>query len=155
MKKLAAGTLIGILVLGTARFALAPPEHPVHYHANFAVFIAGERLDLSGDRYMEDAYFVQALEQSQRAESLSPDDPAILARLGRARVIGSDETAVRVAGRTHWNWVFQNERVVVHVIRPGRGRAVVGEVLGGHRPQIWVSDLCGAQRGQMIQPFYH
>lgn len=72
---------------------------------------------------------------------------AILARLRRARVIGSDETAVRVDGRTHWNWVFQNEQVVVHVIRPGRGRAVVGEVLGGHRPQIWVSDLFGAQRG--------
>lgn len=72
---------------------------------------------------------------------------AILARLRRARVIGSDETAVRVAGRTHWNWVFQNEQVVVHVIRPRRSRAVVGEVLGGHRPQIWVSDLFGAQRG--------
>ena len=72
---------------------------------------------------------------------------AILARLRRARVIGSDETAVRVDGRTHWNWVFRNEQVVVHVIRPGRGRAVVAEVLGGHRPQIWVSDLFGAQRG--------
>jgi transposase len=72
---------------------------------------------------------------------------AILARLRRARIIGSDETTVRVNGRTHWNWVFQNEQVVIHVIRPTRGRAVVEEVLGGHRPQIWVSDLFGAQRG--------
>jgi hypothetical protein len=43
--------------------------------------------------------------------------------------------------------VFQNDEVVIHVIRPTRGRAVVDEVLGGHRPQIWVSDLYGAQRG--------
>jgi transposase len=72
---------------------------------------------------------------------------AILARLRRARVIGSDETTVRVDGRTHWNWVFQNDEVVIHVIRPTRARAVVAEVLGEHRPQIWVSDLYSAQRG--------
>jgi transposase len=72
---------------------------------------------------------------------------AILARLRRARVVCSDETTVRVDGRTHWDWVFRNEQVVIHVIRPSRGRAVVAEVLGGHRPAIWVSDLYGAQRG--------
>jgi transposase len=79
--------------------------------------------------------------------SFDSEVDAILARLRRARIIGSDETTVRVNGRTHWNWVFQNEQVVIHVIRPTRGRAVVQEVLGGHRPQIWVSDLFGAQRG--------
>src|SRR4051812_2921426 len=78
---------------------------------------------------------------------LDDEVAAILARLRRARVIGSDETTVRVGGRTHWNWVFRNDEVVIHVIRPTRGRAVVDEVLGGHRPRIWVSDLYGAQRG--------
>src|SRR5208282_4300053 len=34
------------------------------------------------------------------------DVAGILARLRRARVICSDETSVRVAGRTRWNWVF-------------------------------------------------
>src|SRR4051812_28546369 len=72
---------------------------------------------------------------------------AILARLRRARVVCSDETTVRVDGRTCWDWVFRNEQVVIHVVRPSRGRAVVAEVLGGHRPAIWVSDLYGAQRG--------
>src|SRR4051812_9666558 len=72
---------------------------------------------------------------------------AILARLRRARVVCSDETTVRVDGRTHWNWVFRNEQVVIHVMRPSRGRAVVAEVLGGHRPEVWVSDLYSAQRG--------
>jgi transposase len=75
------------------------------------------------------------------------DVAAILARLRRARVIGSDETSVRVGGRTRWNWVFQNNDVVIHVIRNSRGAGVVGEVMNGHRPTIWVSDLYGAQQG--------
>ena len=72
---------------------------------------------------------------------------AILARLRRARVVGSDETGVRVDGRGCWNWVFQNAEVVVHVVRRSRGAGVVAEVMAGHRPAIWVSDLYSAQRG--------
>jgi len=72
---------------------------------------------------------------------------AILARLRRSRIIGSDETTVRINGRTHWNWVFQNEAVVIHVIRNTRAASVVADVLDGHRPSIWVSDLYGAQQG--------
>jgi transposase len=75
------------------------------------------------------------------------DVAAILARLRRARVVCSDETSVRVGGRTRWNWVFQNDDVVIHVVRASRGAGVVHEVLDGHRPMIWVSDLYGAQQG--------
>jgi transposase len=72
---------------------------------------------------------------------------AILARLRRARVIGSDETGVRINGQNAWNWVFQNNEVVIHVIRHSRAASVVHEVLDGHRPVIWVSDLYSAQQG--------
>jgi transposase len=72
---------------------------------------------------------------------------AILARLRRARVVGSDETGVRIDGQSGWNWVFQNAEVVIHVIRQSRGAGVVAEVLDGHRPVVWVSDLYSAQRG--------
>ena len=72
---------------------------------------------------------------------------AILTRLRRARVVGSDETGVRIAGKTAWNWVFQNGEVVIHVIRHSRAARVVAEVLDGHRPVIWVSDLYSAQQG--------
>lgn len=75
------------------------------------------------------------------------DVAAILARLRRARVICSDETGVRIDGRGCWNWVFQNAEVVIHVIRRSRGADVVAEVLAGHRPALWVSDLYGAQQG--------
>jgi len=75
------------------------------------------------------------------------DVASILARLRCARVVCSDETSVRIDGRTCWNWVFQNDEVVVHVIRRSRGAGVVREVLDGHRPALWVSDLYSAQQG--------
>ena len=72
---------------------------------------------------------------------------AILARLRRSRIVCSDETTVRIDGRTHWNWVFQNDQVVIHVVRNSRAASVVADVLDGHRPSIWVSDLYSAQQG--------
>jgi len=72
---------------------------------------------------------------------------AILARLRRSRIICSDETTVRIDGQTHWNWVFQNDQVVIHVVRNSRAASVVTETMAGHRPTIWVSDLYGAQQG--------
>lgn len=72
---------------------------------------------------------------------------AILARLRRSRIVCSDETSVRIAGRTHWDWVFQNDQVVIHVIRDSRAAGLVADVMAGHRPTIWVSDLYGAQQG--------
>jgi transposase len=84
----------------------------------------------------------------QRAKPCFDDEVAsILARLRRSRIVGSDETSVRIGGRTHWNWVFQNDQVVLHVVRNSRAASVVTEVMAGHRPVIWVSDLYGAQQG--------
>ncbi|OIQ64232.1 hypothetical protein GALL_542170 [mine drainage metagenome] len=107
----------------------------------------------------------------QRAKPC-PDNEvaAILAGLRRYRIIGSDETTVRVGGRTHWNWAepakgppmrsiggrrvegFQNDQVVIHVVRSIRQASVVTEVVAGHRPSIWVSDLYGAQQGHANLP---
>ena len=72
---------------------------------------------------------------------------AILARLRRSRIVCSDETGARIKGRNAWEWVFQNDAVCVHVIRNSRARAVAEEVMDGHKPAIWVSDLYGGQRG--------
>ena len=71
----------------------------------------------------------------------------ILARLRKSRVVYSDETSVRIDGVNWWNWVFQNDDIVLHVIRRTRARTVVEEVLDGHRPALWVSDLYGPQQG--------
>ena len=69
----------------------------------------------------------------------------ILERLRSSRVVMSDETSARVGGRNQWEWVFQNDQVCIHVIRPSRGHGVIDEVMDGHRPQVWVSDLYSAQ----------
>ncbi len=69
----------------------------------------------------------------------------ILERLRSSRLVMSDETSARVGGVNQWEWVFQNEQVSIHVIRPSRGHGVIDEVLDGHRPQVWVSDLYSAQ----------
>jgi transposase len=77
---------------------------------------------------------------------LDPQVQAILKRLQQSRLVGSDETSARVNGKTEWEWVFQNEQVCLHVIRPSRGSKVIEEVMQEHRPEIWVSDLFSAQK---------
>jgi transposase len=69
-----------------------------------------------------------------------------LTRLRRSRLLCSDETSARVNGKNQWEWVFQNDEVCIHVIRPSRGHGVIQEVLGDHRPRVWVSDLYSAQK---------
>ncbi|HSG50454.1 MAG TPA: hypothetical protein VLA43_21680 [Longimicrobiales bacterium] len=46
--------LAGAAALGAVRFAAAPLNHTTHHHANWAIFVEGERVDLSGDRFMEE-----------------------------------------------------------------------------------------------------
>jgi transposase len=72
---------------------------------------------------------------------------AITAEVRQARVVCSDETSVRVAGKTWWEWVFATPAAVLHLIRPSRGRVVPETVFAGVRPEIWVSDAFGSQRG--------
>ena len=78
--------------------------------------------------------------------SLDDQVTQILHRLRRAKLICSDQTSARVNGQNQWEWVFQNQDVCLHVIRPSRGTGVINEVLGEHRPDIWVSDLFSAQK---------
>lgn len=51
---LLAGVGIGVVVFGAVRLAALPPIESTHYHANWAVWVDGERVDLSHERYMED-----------------------------------------------------------------------------------------------------
>ncbi len=71
---------------------------------------------------------------------------AIKERLLAARVIASDETTARIDGATHWHWVFVTTKAVLHQIAPRRAKAVAEEVLGEHRPAVWVSDRYAGQQ---------
>ncbi len=65
-------------------------------------------------------------------------------------VVCSDETSVRVKGRNWWEWVFVTTLAVLHVIQPSRGKAVVTALFGEIRPEVWVSDMLGSQRGHGV-----
>jgi len=67
-------------------------------------------------------------------------------KLLTARVIASDETTTRVSGATHWQWVFLSDQAVLHKIAPSRARSVAAEVLGGHKPDVWISDRYAGQQ---------
>ena len=67
-------------------------------------------------------------------------------------MIGCDETGARLTTgalgtRMGWEWVLVSDGAVLHRIRTSRGRDVIAEVLGDHRPRCWVSDRWGAQQG--------
>ena len=76
---------------------------------------------------------------------------AIRTAVVASAVVCSDETSARVAGRTHWEWVFVTASAVLHIIRPSRGKAVVSDLFGTARPAVWVSDMLGSQRGHAEQ----
>jgi transposase len=84
-------------------------------------------------------------------QQTDPQVAAILERLQRARLVCSDETSARVNGKTQWEWVFQNEQLCLHVIRPSRGTQVINDVFQGHQPEVWVSDLFSAQKNHPAQ----
>jgi transposase len=66
-------------------------------------------------------------------------------------VVCSDETSVRVKGKNWWEWVFVTTIAVLHIIKPSRGKAVVRALLGDIRPEVWVSDMLGSQKGHAVE----
>jgi len=62
-------------------------------------------------------------------------------------ILESDETSFRVGKKNWWCWVFHHEDSACFALRPSRGKDVVEEFLGDARPDIWVSDRLGAQKG--------
>src|ERR1700690_1993330 len=65
-------------------------------------------------------------------------------------VVCSDETSARVNRKNWWEWVFVTTLAVLHVIKPSRGKAVVTALFGEIRPEVWVSDMLGSQKGHGV-----
>lgn len=77
---------------------------------------------------------------------LEAERAAIRETLRAAEVVWSDETTTRIDGRLHWQWVFVTPEAVLHEIAPRRAKAVAEEVMGGHKPAVWVSDRYAGQQ---------
>jgi transposase len=65
---------------------------------------------------------------------------AIKEKLLTVRIMASDETTSRIDGTPHWHWVFVSAQAVLHQSAARRAKAVAEEVLGEHRPEVWLSD---------------
>lgn len=76
---------------------------------------------------------------------------AARARLRTAKVIGSDETGVRIEGTNAQHWVFHSKDAVVHCPDYSRGGHVVRETMAGHVPEVWISDRYSAQQSHGLR----
>ena len=65
---------------------------------------------------------------------------AILARLRRSRVVYSDETSIRIDGINGWNWVFQNDEIVLHT-----SSDQVGAMGSSRKPSTVIDPRCGCR----------
>jgi hypothetical protein len=129
-----AGFVLGVLALAAFRLAFAHPEPPIHYHANFAVFAEGERIDLSDDRYMQDV-------------ALCAEDVRIVPPPARVHLHNNNQDVVHVHhGGATWGHLMANLRFVlgdrVMVTRDGDvylegGGRTLKFILNG-RPQLSV-----------------
>src|SRR5215208_3898610 len=70
-----------------------------------------------------------------------------VAALRQAEVVASDETGVRIEGSNAYHGVSRSPQAVVHQAALTRGASVVGAMMDGHRPAVWLSDRYTAQQG--------
>jgi hypothetical protein len=92
----AGGVVAGLLILLVVRFMTLEPEPVTHFHANFAVFVDGERMDLSAPRFMEDVEKCKA-------------DPNAMDPRDRVHLHNQDHDVVHVhAPASTWSHVFAN-----------------------------------------------
>jgi len=80
------------------------------------------------------------------AQRLEPEAEGIHQTVQNSRVVGSDETGVRVDGQNYWQWVFQTPQVSYYVIDKSRSTQVIRDVMEEAMPEVWVSDLFSAQQ---------
>jgi transposase len=118
-------------------------------YLRFTQAIAFERLarllsDLLGLDISEGA-LVNMLDASR--EAFAAQANAIRTRLLSGTALESDETGLRVGKKNWWLWVFHHEDSALFVARPTRAKTVVADFLGSVRPDFWVSDRYGGQRG--------
>lgn len=71
----------------------------------------------------------------------------ILENLRRADTVASDETGIRIEGLNGYHWVFMSDQAIVHEAQLSRAAQVVRDVMGPHRPKLWLSDGYSAQQG--------
>lgn len=130
----ALGAISGVLLIGLLRLAIEPPAPVVHYHANWAVVVNGQRLDRSGERFMEDV-------------TACKTDPTLVLPEERVHLHNRDASAVHVhATGVTWGHLLANlefgvgdDYLVTHTgerLQSGAGLAVKFILNGEPVPSI-------------------
>ena len=101
-------------------------------------------VDLFGVKLSQGA-LANMLKRSHVPFSARKED--IIEELRRADRVASDETGIRIEGLNGYHWVFMSDRAIVHEAQLSRAAKVVRDVMGDHRPKLWLSDGYSAQRG--------
>ena len=111
--------------------------------------IAFERLS----RTLRDMFGV-SISEGALVSMLKQAAGAFAAQTGRIRddlmaapALASDETGMRVGRRNFWLWVVHHADSAVFLADPTRAKRVLEDFLAGHRPDLWLSDRYGGQKG--------
>ena len=81
------------------------------------------------------------------AEAFAAQTKRIRTQLLSHNILASDETGLRVGKRNFWMWVVHHRDSAVFLADPNRAKRVLEEFLAGYRPDFWLSDRYGAQKG--------
>jgi transposase len=103
-------------------------------------------LDLYGLRISQGA-LINMLDAAARA--FAAQTSRIRARLLASSVLESNgpQDGMRVGKRNFWLWVIHHKDSAVFLADPTRAKRVLGDFLGDHRPDFWISDRYGGQKG--------
>ena len=100
--------------------------------------------DLFGVKLSEGA-LVNMLKQATGAFAAQTE--RIRNDLMAAPALASDETGLRVGKRNFWLWVVHHRDSAVFLADPTRAKRVLEDFLADHRPDFWLSDRYGGQKG--------
>src|SRR5438876_4653386 len=120
----------------------------VHLHVTQA--IGFERLV----RLLDEVFGVRISEGAianllgRAAASLTAAAETTAAEVRSSKVVASDETSARVAGKNWWQWVLLSSTAVHHLIADSRGAAVLTDFLGQTKRDVWVADRYAAPAGR-------
>ena len=64
------------------------------------------------------------------AEAANSDYEAMKVRVRNSEIVYSDATSFSVLGVNFWLWIFRTDKDILLVIRRGKGRKVISEILG-------------------------
>jgi transposase len=140
---------------GYAHSGFGPNLHTLLSYFNGSHHIAHDRLgqmmqDVFG-LHISDGAICNSLQRT--AKRLIRPAYDILRALRREKVIGSDETGMRVAGENWWCWVLQAPRYSYFAIADTRGQSVPQALMGDAEAHYWVCDLFSAQLNAPAQHF--